>query len=55
MGGLMSQSTVFCEWMRALLEALFAEFLERSFEARQTFVGGLHALGDAAFVSRTGA
>ena len=49
----MGQSTVFLRMDASALEALFAAFLECSFEARQAFVGGLHALGDAAFVSRT--
>ena len=48
----MGQSTVFLRMDASALEALFAEFLECSFEVRQAFVGGLHALGDAAFVCR---
>ena len=46
----MAQHTVYLRMDADALQALFAEFLERGLEARKAFVGGLHALGDAAFV-----
>lgn len=49
----MPATTVYINADTGAIDALFAEFVERSLEARQAFFGGLQVLGDAAYVTRT--